>query len=213
MQGIPCDLSSTISTGSFLTSETLDVSPVDAGLSSDSTEDQIWKETASHPWNSSLPFTLQQRQENLSGASETQLPEGKVYLYKESQVQQILGKCTGDLNSYSDDNTRFQALAAELDFPEMERPFPNLHHQLFQPLEPSLDFDTSSSYSQYRISQDNREFSKTSKFSTKSQDIPTFLEVGNSSLNMRRSNLPSSLETNGPNNVTSEEEAVKENVT
>ncbi|NXQ85108.1 CE295 protein, partial [Nyctibius grandis] len=212
MQGIPCDLSSTISTGSFLTREILDASPVDTGLSSDSTEDRILREAASHPWNSSLPFTLQQRQENLSGASETQLPEGELYLYKGSQIQQILGKCTGDLNSYLEDNARFQALAAELDFPETERPFPNFHHQLFQPLEPSLDFDTSSSCSQYRISQDSREFSKTSKFSTKSQDMSTFLEVGNSSLNIQRSSLPSSLETNGPNNITAEE-SVKENVT
>lgn len=52
------------------------------------------------------------------------------------------------------------ALAAELDFPETERPFLNFHHQLFQPLEPSLDSDISSSCSQYRISQDSREFSK-----------------------------------------------------
>ncbi|NXH70343.1 CE295 protein, partial [Hydrobates tethys] len=212
MQGIPCDLASTISTGSFLTSETLDVSPVDTGLSSDSTEDQILRKTASCPWNSSLPFTLQQRQENLSGASETPLPEGEMYLYEESQIQQILGKCTGDLNSYLEDNTRFQALAAELDFPETERHFPKFHHQLFQPLEPSLDFDTSSSCSQYRISQDSGEFSKTSKFSTKSQDTFTFLEVGNSSLKIQRSSLPSSLERNGPNNITSEEESVKESV-
>ncbi|XP_076184419.1 centrosomal protein of 295 kDa [Aptenodytes patagonicus] len=212
MQGIPCDLSSTISTGSFLTSETLDASPVDPGLSSDSTEDRILRETASRPWNSLLPFTLQQRQENLSGVSETQLPEGEMYLYKGSQVQQILGNCTGDLNSYSEDSTRFQALAAELDFPQMERHFLNFHHQLFQPLEPSLDFDTSSSCSQYRISQGSREFSKTSKYSTRSQDMSTFLEVGNSSLYIQRSSLPSSLETNGPDNTTSEE-SVKENVT
>lgn len=52
------------------------------------------------------------------------------------------------------------ALTAELDFPEMERPLPNFHHQFFQPLEPSLDFDTSSFCSQRRISQDSREFSK-----------------------------------------------------
>lgn len=52
------------------------------------------------------------------------------------------------------------ALAAELDFPETERHFLNFHHQFFQPLEPSLDFDTSSSCSQYRISQDSKEFSK-----------------------------------------------------
>uniref|UniRef100_A0A8C8AGT1 ALMS motif domain-containing protein n=1 Tax=Otus sunia TaxID=257818 RepID=A0A8C8AGT1_9STRI len=211
MQGIPCDLSSTISTGSFLTSEMLDVSPVDTGLSSDSTEDRILREPASCPWNSSLPFTPQQRQAHLSGASETQLPEGEMYLYKGSQIQQILGKCTEHLNSYSEDNTCFRALAAELDFPEMEGHFPNFHHQLFQPLEPRLDSDTSSSCSQYRISQD-RDFSKTSKLSTKSQDTPMFLEVGNSSLNIQRSSSPPSLETNGPNNIISEE-YVKENVT
>ncbi|XP_026720151.1 centrosomal protein of 295 kDa isoform X2 [Athene cunicularia] len=211
MQGIPCDLSSTISTGSFLTSEMLDVSPVDTGLSSDGTEGRILRETASCPWNSSLPFTLWQRQENMSGASETQLPEGEMYLYKGSQIQQTLGKRTEHLNSYSEDSTCFRALAAELDFPEMERHFPNFHHQLFQPLEPGLDSDTSSSCSQYRISQD-REFSKTSKLSTKSQDTPMFLEVGNSSLNIQRSSLPSSLETHGPNNIVSEE-YVKENIT
>ncbi|XP_054674059.1 centrosomal protein of 295 kDa isoform X3 [Grus americana] len=213
MRGIPCDLSSTISTGSFLTSETLDVSPVETGLSSDSTEDRVLRETASRPWNSLLPFTLQQRQENLSGASETQLPEGEMYLYRKSQIQQILGKCAGDLNTYSEGNTHFQALAAELDFPEMERHFLNFHHQLFQPLEPSLDSDTSSSCSQYRISQDSREFSKTSQFSTKSQDMSRFLQVGTSSLNIQRSILLSRLETNGPNTITSEEESVKENLT
>ncbi|NWS53820.1 CE295 protein, partial [Chunga burmeisteri] len=205
VQGTPCDLSSTISTGSFLTSETLDVSPVDTRLSSDDAKSRSCR------WNSSLPFTLQQRQENLSGTSETQLPEGEVYLYKGSQIQEILGKCTGDLNSDSEDNARFQALAAELDFPEMERPLLKFHGRIFQPLEPSLDFDTSSSCSQYGISQDSRELSKTPKFSTKSQGMSTFLEVGNSRLNTQRSRLPSSLETNGPN--ITEEESVKENVT
>ncbi|NXD83078.1 CE295 protein, partial [Halcyon senegalensis] len=212
MQGIPCDFSSTASTGSLLTSEMLDVSPVDTGLSSDRTEDEIWRETASHPWNSSLPLTLRQRQENLPGESETQMPEGEMCLYKGHQMQQILGKYAGDLNSYSEGNRHFQALEAELDFPEMERDFPNLHHQLFQPLEPSLDSDTSSSCSQYRILQDSRELSKTSTFSTKSQDASMFLEVGNSSLNIQRDSLHSSLENNGPNNV-SAEESDEENVT
>ncbi|NWU50931.1 CE295 protein, partial [Dromas ardeola] len=213
VRGIPCDLSSTVSTGSFLTSETLDVSPVDNGLSSDSTEDRILRETAARPWNSSLPFTFKQRQENLCRVSETQLPEGEKYLYKGSQIQQVLRRCTGDWNSYSENNARFQALAAEPDFPETERHFPNFHHQLFQPLEPSLDFDTSSSCSERRTSQDSREFSKTSEFSTKSQDVSAFLEVGNCSLNIQRSSLPSSRETNGANNVTAEEESLNENVT
>ncbi|NWS66828.1 CE295 protein, partial [Crotophaga sulcirostris] len=213
VQGIPFDLSSTISTGSFLTSETLDASPVGTGLCSDGTEDLAWRETASHPWNSSLPYTLRQRQENLSGASDTQLPKGEMHLCKESHIQQILRRCTGHLNSNSEDSTHFQALAVELDCPESETSFLNFHHRAFQPLEPSLDFDTSSSSSQYRISQDSREVSKTSKVSTKSEDKSAFLEVGSCSLNIQSSSLPSRLETNRSNNIKSEEEAAKENVT
>ncbi|NWI61026.1 CE295 protein, partial [Calyptomena viridis] len=211
MQGIPCDLTS-ISTGSFSTNETLDASPLGTGLSSGSIEDGNLRETPSCPWNSSLPFTLQQRQENLSGASETQLSGGEMYLYKESQTQQIWGKHTGNLKSCSEDSTNFQALAAELDFLEMERPFPNFHRELFQPLEPSVEFDTSSLCSQYGISQDSRELSKTSKFSAKSPDVSTFVEVGNSDLNVQRNSLPPCLETNGQSNITSEE-SIKENVT
>ncbi|NXB14231.1 CE295 protein, partial [Rhagologus leucostigma] len=214
MQRIPCDVTSTISTGSFSTSEMLNASPVDSGLSCDSREDGILRETANHPWNSLLPFTLQQRQENLSGTSESQLSEGEMYLYKENQKQQFLGRPTGNLNSYSEDSTCIQAPATELCFPETERPIPNFHHQLFQPLEPSVDLDvsSSSSCSQYRISQ-HREFSKTSEFSTESPDMSTFLEVENSGLNRQRISLPRSLETNGQNNIASEEKSARENVT
>ncbi|NXP50052.1 CE295 protein, partial [Heliornis fulica] len=216
-RGIPCDLASTISTGSFLTSETLDASPADTGLSPDRMEDRILRAPTSCPWNSSLPFTLPQRQENLSGAYETAyetaLPEGGKCLYKGIQTQRTLWKHSADLNSYLEDSTPFQALAPELDFPEMERHFPSFHHQLFQPLEPSLDSDTSSPCSPYRISQGSREFSKSSEFSTKSQDMSTFLEVGNSSGNIQRSGLPSGLETNEPATLPSEEESIKGSVT
>uniref|UniRef100_A0A8B9ITD0 ALMS motif domain-containing protein n=1 Tax=Amazona collaria TaxID=241587 RepID=A0A8B9ITD0_9PSIT len=210
VQEISCDLSSAVSTGSFLTSEVLDVNSVDPGLSSDSMEDGVTRETARHPWKCSLPFTLRHRQDNLSGASETQLPEGEMYPYRENQ---ILEKSTGDLSSCLEDSAHFQALTAELDFPEMERPLRNFHRQFFQPLEPSFDFDTSSSCSQHSISQDSREFSKTSKFSTQRQDTSTSLEVGNSNLTIQRSSLPSSLETNRPNNLTPEEQSAEENVT
>ncbi|XP_014108215.1 PREDICTED: centrosomal protein of 295 kDa [Pseudopodoces humilis] len=214
MQQIPCDITSTISTGSFSTSEMLNASPVETGLSSDCREDGILRETGSHCWNSSLPFTLHQRQENLSGAPQSQLSEVEMYFYEENQIQQILGRPTGNFSSSSEDNTHFQALATELCFPEMERHFPNFHHQLFQPLEPSVDFETSSSSScsQYRISQHSREFSKTAEFSTGSPDVCTFLEGENSGLNRQKCSLPSSLETNGQN-ITSEEESARENTT
>ncbi|NXT79658.1 CE295 protein, partial [Zapornia atra] len=213
MRGIPCDLASTISTGSFLTSEMLDASPADTGLSSDSTEDRILRQPASRPWNSLLPFTLQQRQENLPGAPETQLPKGEMIRSEGSQIQQLRGQRSADWNSYTEEPTCFQALAAELDLPELEGRFPNFHHQLFQPLEASLDSDSSSPCSQYRISQDSREFSKTSKLSTKSQDMSTFLEVGNSSVDVQRSSLLSSLETSESTTLMSEEESAKENAT
>lgn len=48
-----------------------------------------------------------------------------------------------------------QVSGVDLDFPELEHIFPHLHHQLFKPLEPYLDFDLSSSSG---ISQDNRHF-------------------------------------------------------
>ncbi|XP_059321958.1 centrosomal protein of 295 kDa [Ammospiza nelsoni] len=213
MQRIPCDGTSAVSTGTFSTSEMLNASPVDTGLSSDRREGGIVREAGSHPWNSSLPFTLQQRQEILSGVSESQLSERKMCFYKENQIEQILGRPTGNLDSHSEDNTHFQALETELCFPEMEGPFPNFHHQTFQPLEPSVDFDTSSSSScsQYRISQHSREFTKNSEFPTESPDVSAFLEE-NSGLNRQRSSLPSALEANGQN-ISSEEGSVRENVT
>ncbi|XP_010704402.1 centrosomal protein of 295 kDa-like isoform X2 [Meleagris gallopavo] len=210
MQAIPCDLSSTISTGSFLTTETLDVSPVDTGLSSDSMEDQILKRITSSPWDSSLPFSLQQRQENLPGVPETELPEEVTCLDTGSQIQQILEKCCGELNSSSDNNTHFEALAAEFDFPETERHFPNFCHRLFQPLEPSPAFSVSSPVSHYKIQQGNKELRKTSTFATESEE--QFLEVRTSSLNTQRGSVMGSLETSKPNNITSEE-FFKENVT
>ncbi|NXA75495.1 CE295 protein, partial [Thryothorus ludovicianus] len=212
IQPIPCDATSTVSTGSFSTIETLNACPVGTGLSSDTREDGILRETGSHPWNSSLPFTLQQRQENLSGASESQLCEGDMYFYKENQIQHILGRPTGNLNS--EDNMHFQALATELYFAEMERSLPNFHHHHFQPLEPSVDLDTSSSSScsQYRISKHSREFSKISEFSTESPDVCTFLEGENSGLNGQRSSLPFSLKVK-EQNITSQEGSPRGNVT
>lgn len=81
-----------------------------SGLSSDGMEGRILRETAGHPWNSSLPFTVRQKQENLSGASGTLLPDGEVYHYKGNQRQQGLGKRTGDLDSGSEDKTCFQGI-------------------------------------------------------------------------------------------------------
>lgn len=73
-------------------------------------EDQILKRITSSPWDSSLPFSLQQRQENLPGVPETELPEEVTCLDTGSQIQQILEKCCGELNSSSDNNTHFEGI-------------------------------------------------------------------------------------------------------
>ncbi|XP_054947663.1 centrosomal protein of 295 kDa isoform X6 [Physeter macrocephalus] len=60
---------------------------------------------------------------------------------------------TGSFLSY--ENTDL-SLTVDFDFPELEHSFPNLHRQLFKPLEPHPDFDSSSSFS--GISQDSKDF-------------------------------------------------------
>nr|XP_042711946.1 centrosomal protein of 295 kDa isoform X6 [Chrysemys picta bellii] len=106
------------------------------------------------------------------------------------------------------------APAVGLDFSDMERNFPNFQRQVFQPLEPSPDFDISSSLSQHRISEDSKDFSKSFAFSIQSQDTSVFPEATTSSLKARSYNLHSFLNTKKLNNTTSQaEESMKENVT
>uniref|UniRef100_A0A7M4G169 Centrosomal protein 295 n=1 Tax=Crocodylus porosus TaxID=8502 RepID=A0A7M4G169_CROPO len=106
------------------------------------------------------------------------------------------------------------APAVGLDLSDMERHFPHFHRQLFQPLEQSPDLDLSSSLSQYRISQDSKDCSKSSSFSTKSQDTSTFLETTTSSRKMRNNNPRSCHEMKGLNKDSLQaEESLKENIT
>uniref|UniRef100_A0A8C3I3E6 Centrosomal protein of 295 kDa n=1 Tax=Chrysemys picta bellii TaxID=8478 RepID=A0A8C3I3E6_CHRPI len=214
-----CDYlsSTTISTGSFLTSEKLDLSPANTELSSNSAEDRILRETASSPWDSSAsptPTTAQQRQENSSEVSEFHLPAEENFISNRSQIQQIIDKYTKDLNWLPENTISFHAPAVGLDFSDMERNFPNFQRQVFQPLEPSPDFDISSSLSQHRISEDSKDFSKSFAFSIQSQDTSVFPEATTSSLKARSYNLHSFLNTKKLNNTTSQaEESMKENVT
>ncbi|XP_075775417.1 centrosomal protein of 295 kDa isoform X3 [Pelodiscus sinensis] len=105
------------------------------------------------------------------------------------------------------------APAVGLSFSDMERHFPNFQRQLFQPLEPSPDYGTTSSLFQHRISQDSRDFSKSLAISTQSQDTPEFPQATTSSLKTSY-NLHSCLNRNKLNNTTSQaEESIKEHVT
>ncbi|KAM9172062.1 centrosomal protein of 295 kDa isoform 2-T2 [Pangshura tecta] len=215
-----CDYlsSTTISTSSFLTSEKLDISPANTELSSsNSAEDRILRETASSPWDSSAsptPTTAQQRQENSSEVSEFHLPAEENFISHRSQIQQIIDKYTKDLNWLPENSTSFHAPAIGLDFFDMERNFPNFQHELFKPLEPSPDFDISSSLSQHRISEDSKDFSKSFAFSIQNQDTSVFPEATSSSLKARSYSPHSFLNTKKLNNTTSQaEELIKANVT
>ncbi|XP_006018699.1 centrosomal protein of 295 kDa [Alligator sinensis] len=217
LQEATCNLSSTtISTGSFLTSKKLDISLANSGLSSNSTEDRILRETANSPWNSSASpmSTAQQGQGDSSEVSESQLAAEENVVSKRRSVQRIIDKYTKDFNWLPENNAAFHAPAVGLDLSDMERHFPHFHRQLFQPLEQSPDLDLSSSLSQYKISQDSKDCSKSSSFSTESQDTSTFLETTTSSRKMRNNNPRSCHEMKGLNKVSLQaEESLKENIT
>uniref|UniRef100_A0A8I3PM97 Centrosomal protein 295 n=1 Tax=Canis lupus familiaris TaxID=9615 RepID=A0A8I3PM97_CANLF len=96
---------------------------------------------------------------------------------------------TGSFLSY--ENTDLSLTdPVDLDFPELEHTFPNLHRQLFKPLEPHPDFDISSSYS--GISQDSRDFYQNSDSSCESHHAVLSSKSTVSFTALRRTSLNSS---------------------
>ncbi|XP_073871171.1 centrosomal protein of 295 kDa isoform X6 [Macaca fascicularis] len=99
---------------------------------------------------------------------------------------------TGSLLSY--ENTDLSLTdPVDLDFPELEHIFPNLHHQLFKPLEPHPDFDLSSSSS--GISPDNRDFYQRSDSSSESHCATGSSKSTVYFTALRRTSMHSSLNT------------------
>ncbi|OBS77538.1 hypothetical protein A6R68_20073, partial [Neotoma lepida] len=128
----------TVSTGSFLSYEITDLSLTDP----EQMEHQEQESTGKEVTSPSTPVIYQQL--HTLGANESLLPTEE---------------------ERASDHT---LPAVDLDFPELEHIFPHLHHQLFKPLEPYLDFDLPSS----GISQDNRDFyEQSSKSSPKKHHI------------------------------------------
>ncbi|XP_057624645.1 centrosomal protein of 295 kDa isoform X7 [Chionomys nivalis] len=76
---------------------------------------------------------------------------------------------TGSFLSYEVTDLSLTDPGVDLDFPELEHVFPHLHHQLFKPLKPYLDFELSPLSS--GISQDNRDFHEQSSESSKKHDV------------------------------------------
>uniref|UniRef100_A0A8C6RNU8 Centrosomal protein 295 n=1 Tax=Nannospalax galili TaxID=1026970 RepID=A0A8C6RNU8_NANGA len=77
---------------------------------------------------------------------------------------------TGSFLSYENTDVSLTDPADDLDFPELEHVFPHLHHQLFKPLEPHVDFDLSSPFG---LSQDNRDSYQHSSDSSEKQHANT----------------------------------------
>ncbi|XP_076969364.1 centrosomal protein of 295 kDa isoform X2 [Tamandua tetradactyla] len=98
-------------------------------------------------------------------------------------IQQIVDKYINEANMMPE-KTDFQVPAVDLDFPELEHTFPNLHRQLFKPLEPHPDSDLSSSFS--GISQDNTDFSKSSD-SSESHHVTLLPKITVSNIALRTS--------------------------
>ncbi|XP_077636721.1 centrosomal protein of 295 kDa isoform X2 [Crocuta crocuta] len=153
----------TISTGSFLSSENTDLSLTDAGSFSERAdhreqEPTTGKEEETNVLSSVVPASQVPYQKQDSGeVHKPVLPAVEKFTSGQTQLQQMIDKHINEANLMTEKTD----LQVDLDFPELEHTFPNLHHQLFKPLEPHLDFDMLSSYS--GISQDSGDFYQNSE--------------------------------------------------
>ncbi|KAM7084612.1 centrosomal protein of 295 kDa isoform 2-T2 [Molossus nigricans] len=116
----------------------------------------------------------------------------------EAEAQEIypepLSSITISTGSLSNENTDLSFTdPVDLDFPELEYIFPNLHHQLFKPLEPQPDFDMSSLSS--GISQESRDFYQGSDASCESHHATVCSKSTVSFTALRRASLHSPLHT------------------
>ncbi|XP_008821329.1 centrosomal protein of 295 kDa isoform X3 [Nannospalax galili] len=146
----------TVSTGSFLSYENTDVSLTD-------------------PESSSEQLDHQERESTTSKQEEADPSSSVVPAPQVAPPQQKSLDAHGSLLPAGDrsasDHAHFEQITADdLDFPELEHVFPHLHHQLFKPLEPHVDFDLSSPFG---LSQDNRDSYQHSSDSSEKQHANT----------------------------------------
>ncbi|XP_075822893.1 centrosomal protein of 295 kDa isoform X7 [Microtus pennsylvanicus] len=162
----------TVSTGS-LSYEVTDLSLTDPESFSEQTElqeqDSTTKQEETSPFSCAVPSTpVIYQQLHPLGASESLLPKEEEKASDHTHVQQIIDKDLHEANLIPEKRD-LRVSGVDLDFPELEHVFPHLHHQLFKPLKPYLDFDLSPFSS--GISQDNRNFHESSESSSKKPDV------------------------------------------
>ncbi|KAM6158557.1 centrosomal protein of 295 kDa [Rhynchocyon petersi] len=161
----------TVSTGSFLSFENLDLSLTDAeSLAEQGHRPQKsitgQEEEINLLHHAIPPMQAVNQRQNSSDVSKTELPVVEELTSGQTQVQQILDKYINEANLMPG-KPDFKVPTVDLGFPELEHIFPNLHHQLFRPLEPQLDFDFS--FLPSGISQNSKDFDKGSECSPASQ--------------------------------------------
>ncbi|CAH6777432.1 Cep295 [Phodopus roborovskii] len=164
----------TVSTGSFLSYEITDLSLTDPESFSEQTEQQEQespsKEEEAAPLSCAAPSAAVTCQLlYYLDADDPLLSMEEERASHHTRAEHIVDKGRNAANLIPEKRD-WQVPAVNLGFPELEHAFPHLHHQLFQPLEPYLDFDLSSSSG---ISQDNRDFYQSSESSSKKHHVKT----------------------------------------
>ncbi|XP_054097769.2 centrosomal protein of 295 kDa isoform X3 [Callithrix jacchus] len=149
--------SATVSTGSLLSYENTDLSLIDPESFSEHMDDSeqeytTGKEEETNILSSIVPSTQDTYPwQNSSDGHKSLLTEVDKTTCGHTHFQEMIDKYINEAKMTPEKTD----LQVDLDFPELEHIFPNLHHQLFKPLEPHPDFDLSSSSG---ISPDNRDF-------------------------------------------------------
>ncbi|KAI2562310.1 centrosomal protein 295, partial [Homo sapiens] len=142
------------------------------------------KEEETNIISSIVPSTqdIYQRQ-NSSDVHKSLLPAVDETTCGHTHFQQMIDKYINEAN----------LIPEKTDLQELEHIFPNLHHQLFKPLEPHPDFDLSSSSS--GISPDNRDFYQRSDSSSESHCATGLSKSTVYFTALRRTSMHSSLNT------------------
>ncbi|XP_054226317.1 centrosomal protein of 295 kDa isoform X10 [Homo sapiens] len=181
--------SATVSTGSLLSYENTDLSLTDPESFSEHMDDSKQESTTSKEEETNIissivPSTqdIYQRQ-NSSDVHKSLLPAVDETTCGHTHFQQMIDKYINEAN----------LIPEKTDLQELEHIFPNLHHQLFKPLEPHPDFDLSSSSS--GISPDNRDFYQRSDSSSESHCATGLSKSTVYFTALRRTSMHSSLNT------------------
>ncbi|XP_054947661.1 centrosomal protein of 295 kDa isoform X4 [Physeter macrocephalus] len=176
----------TVSTGSFLSYENTDLSLTESFselVDQREQESPTSKEEERNVLSSVVPSTqvIYQRQDP-QDALKPLLPALETFTSGQTHIQQMIDKYINEAN----------LMTEKTDLWELEHSFPNLHRQLFKPLEPHPDFDSSSSFS--GISQDSKDFYQRSDSSCESLRS-SLSPKSTASFKVRRTSLHSSLNT------------------